>query len=157
MWPTDANILGMIMSYDHALNNYRLALKDWRLNGSKANPIKQTKMWNRVLGNALRLAESVDRSEQAAAKNAKEVPPEASETPPKKHKNQELAGLKPSNAPNKSNPFNITVFPETRTEIRELLIENCVCPECGKELDTGWECNSCKFDAYPEDKKLLLE
>lgn len=27
------------------------------------------------------------------------------------------------------------------------LAENDVCPRCGGELDTGWECNSCKFDA----------
>lgn len=24
------------------------------------------------------------------------------------------------------------------------------CLECGGELDTGWECNSCDFDARPE-------
>lgn len=23
------------------------------------------------------------------------------------------------------------------------------CPKCGGELDTGWECNSCGFDAMP--------
>lgn len=27
------------------------------------------------------------------------------------------------------------------------LAENDVCPRCGGELDTGWGCNSCKFDA----------
>jgi tRNA(Ile2) C34 agmatinyltransferase TiaS len=38
------------------------------------------------------------------------------------------------------------------------------CPECGGELDTGWECNDCEYDArdeaYPlaqreRDAKLL--
>jgi len=24
-----------------------------------------------------------------------------------------------------------------------------MCPKCGGELDTGWECNSCGFDAMP--------
>lgn len=24
------------------------------------------------------------------------------------------------------------------------------CPECGGELDTGWECNRCGFDAKNE-------
>lgn len=23
------------------------------------------------------------------------------------------------------------------------------CPKCGGELDTGWECNDCGFDAMP--------
>jgi rubredoxin len=23
-----------------------------------------------------------------------------------------------------------------------------ICPKCGGELDTGWECNDCGFDAY---------
>lgn len=24
-----------------------------------------------------------------------------------------------------------------------------MCPKCGGELDTGWECNSCGYDAFP--------
>ena len=24
-----------------------------------------------------------------------------------------------------------------------------MCPKCGGELDTGWECNKCGFDAMP--------
>lgn len=40
------------------------------------------------------------------------------------------------------------------TERRELLIENDVCPECGGELDTGWECNLCGFDALPEQERI---
>lgn len=35
---------------------------------------------------------------------------------------------------------------------REAAIEKDQCPECGGELDTGWECNSCGFDALPELK-----
>ena len=25
-----------------------------------------------------------------------------------------------------------------------------VCPECGGNLDTGWECNMCGYDAKPD-------
>jgi hypothetical protein len=31
----------------------------------------------------------------------------------------------------------------------DCIIEN-LCPECGGELDTGWECNRCYFDAMRE-------
>lgn len=52
--------------------------------------------------------------------------------------------------------FGIT-FPEKTKERRELLIaENC-CPECGGELDTGWECNSCGFDAQPEARQIDID
>lgn len=27
--------------------------------------------------------------------------------------------------------------------------ENDQCPKCGGELDTGWECNKCSYDAKP--------
>lgn len=39
------------------------------------------------------------------------------------------------------------------TEGREARIANDQCPECGGELDTGWECNDCGFDAKPELKQ----
>jgi hypothetical protein len=29
-----------------------------------------------------------------------------------------------------------------------------LCPECGGELDTGWECNDCGFDAMQEAKLI---
>lgn len=35
-------------------------------------------------------------------------------------------------------------------EHREAEIDQDKCPECGGELDTGWECNDCGFDARPE-------
>lgn len=35
-------------------------------------------------------------------------------------------------------------------EQREARIADDRCPECGGELDTGWECNDCGFDAMPE-------
>lgn len=38
-------------------------------------------------------------------------------------------------------------------EHREADIERDICPECGGELDTGWECNDCGFDALPELKE----
>lgn len=41
-------------------------------------------------------------------------------------------------------------IPKENKEHRELLIAEDVCPECGGELDTGWECNECGFDAMPE-------
>ena len=25
-----------------------------------------------------------------------------------------------------------------------------ICPECGGDFDTGWECNDCNFDAIQE-------
>lgn len=28
-----------------------------------------------------------------------------------------------------------------------------ICPRCGGELDTGWECNDCGYDAMDEAKK----
>jgi hypothetical protein len=31
---------------------------------------------------------------------------------------------------------------------RSLAAEDC-CPHCLGELDTGWECNDCGFDARP--------
>lgn len=39
------------------------------------------------------------------------------------------------------------------TELRELVIDHDRCPECNGELDTGWECNDCGFDARPELKR----
>lgn len=33
--------------------------------------------------------------------------------------------------------------------LRERAVANDRCPECGGELDTGWECNDCGFDARP--------
>lgn len=29
------------------------------------------------------------------------------------------------------------------------LVADDKCPKCGGELDTGWECNDCGFDAMP--------
>jgi hypothetical protein len=34
--------------------------------------------------------------------------------------------------------------------LRHHRIKNDICPECAGSLDTGWECNSCGFDAAPE-------
>jgi ribosomal protein S27AE len=31
----------------------------------------------------------------------------------------------------------------------ELSVLHDMCPRCDAELDTGWECNRCKFDARP--------
>lgn len=37
--------------------------------------------------------------------------------------------------------------------IQETFAEKCaavdMCPKCGGELDTGWECNLCGYDAMP--------
>lgn len=30
------------------------------------------------------------------------------------------------------------------------------CPKCQGELDTGWECNSCGFDAKPIADRMVL-
>lgn len=31
----------------------------------------------------------------------------------------------------------------------ELSVLHDMCPRCDGELDTGWECNKCGFDAWP--------
>ncbi len=36
----------------------------------------------------------------------------------------------------------------TDSQARALALQD-VCPRCQGELDTGWECNDCGFDAYP--------
>lgn len=38
-------------------------------------------------------------------------------------------------------------------------ISEDICPECGGELDVGFECNDCGFDAFPEyrDSDLSAE
>lgn len=36
-----------------------------------------------------------------------------------------------------------------RMESIDVLVSEGKCPKCGGELDTGWECNSCDFDARP--------
>lgn len=54
--------------------------------------------------------------------------------------------------------MNEPVIPE-RTKyagesITELVAKN-ICPRCMGELDTGWECNNCEFDAIqyvPKEK-----
>ncbi len=33
---------------------------------------------------------------------------------------------------------------------RQELIQQDICPECYSELDTGYECNDCGFDAIKE-------
>lgn len=38
--------------------------------------------------------------------------------------------------------------PKEKT-LPEVLVEEDVCPKCLGELDTGWECNSCGYDARP--------
>ena len=34
-------------------------------------------------------------------------------------------------------------------ELSKALVEEDVCPKCLGELDTGWECNDCDYDARP--------
>jgi tRNA(Ile2) C34 agmatinyltransferase TiaS len=40
-------------------------------------------------------------------------------------------------------------FPLQSVAVRKWTAMQDICPECGGELDTGWECNSCGFDALP--------
>ena len=40
--------------------------------------------------------------------------------------------------------------------IRELMLEDR-CPLCLGELDTGWECNSCGYDAMPLADRYELD
>ena len=41
-------------------------------------------------------------------------------------------------------------YPVTVPEYREALTEDERCPECGHDLDTGWECINCGYDAQSE-------
>lgn len=53
----------------------------------------------------------------------------------------------------------LTKFPATHPIIRRELARDDICPECGGDLDTGWECNSCRYDArdlaYPPHERAL--
>jgi len=46
----------------------------------------------------------------------------------------------------------MAITPKERDQLAELnraieLAKQDICPKCGGELDTGWECNKCGFDA----------
>lgn len=43
----------------------------------------------------------------------------------------------------------IIEWPVQSAIVRRQLVRNDLCPECGGELDTGWECNRCGYDAQP--------
>ena len=44
-------------------------------------------------------------------------------------------------------------FPEQDPKARVLLVLEDICPECGAELDTGWECSNsdCRYDALGKE------
>lgn len=44
----------------------------------------------------------------------------------------------------------IKFFPIKSKAVRRELVKENYCPECGGELDTGWECNNCGYDANRE-------
>jgi hypothetical protein len=41
----------------------------------------------------------------------------------------------------------MSTYPLQDQRERVAAAKNDKCPECGGELDTGWECNDCGFDA----------
>jgi len=43
----------------------------------------------------------------------------------------------------------VTAYPVNSPGVRKQVAREDICPECGGELDTGWECNRCGFDAHP--------
>lgn len=46
-------------------------------------------------------------------------------------------------------------FPVLDRDERKQLIRQNICPECGRDLDTGWECTDydrCGFDGLKEGK-----
>lgn len=38
-------------------------------------------------------------------------------------------------------------FPAKSQAVRKQMAKEDCCPQCGGELDTGWECNDCEYDA----------
>jgi tRNA(Ile2) C34 agmatinyltransferase TiaS len=44
----------------------------------------------------------------------------------------------------------LPLYPVRRPVLRRSLARQDICPECGGALDTGWECNSCGYDAQIE-------
>lgn len=38
-------------------------------------------------------------------------------------------------------------FPAKSQAVRKQMAQEDCCPQCGGELDTGWECNDCGYDA----------
>jgi ribosomal protein L37E len=56
---------------------------------------------------------------------------------------------------NQNPPILNRIFKQLRDgKTRSWHIKNDLCPECGGELDTGWECNDCGFDAMPEVEQM---
>lgn len=49
-----------------------------------------------------------------------------------------------------------TVFPIVGSGLRGYWARRNICPECGGELDTGWECNACGFDAMLDARPELV-
>lgn len=41
-------------------------------------------------------------------------------------------------------------FPIQSEPLRRWYAKQDICPECGGELDTGWECNRCRYDAQKD-------
>ena len=48
-------------------------------------------------------------------------------------------------------------LPAKTKEHRETLIAEDICPECGEELNIGWECTVCRFDAYDEAMQIDID
>lgn len=46
--------------------------------------------------------------------------------------------------------FNGALFPLKISVLRRAAAKKDICPECGGELDTGFECNTCRYDARDE-------
>lgn len=53
--------------------------------------------------------------------------------------------------------FDRLKYPITDPHYRIKIVEINRCPECGYDLDTGWECLRCEYDArpiaYPQSRK----
>ena len=52
--------------------------------------------------------------------------------------------------------YNGAPFPLQSKALRSASSRQDICPECGGELDTGWECNECRYDAKDEAYPLHL-
>jgi tRNA(Ile2) C34 agmatinyltransferase TiaS len=48
-------------------------------------------------------------------------------------------------------------FPLSSQALRQFYARRDICPECGGELDTGWECLRCGYDAQRDAQLSVVQ